>query len=84
LRGHADIAIGNVVGSNVFNARFIAGGASLIAPLRLTTTFDAGVMLLLSLALWLLLMRRSEMRRWQGGLLLGMYFAFLVVVAVVA
>jgi cation:H+ antiporter len=78
LRGHADIAIGNVVGSNVFNALFIGGGTSLIRPLHLTTTYDAGVMLLLSLALWLLLMRRSRMPRWQGTLLLGIYTIYLI------
>jgi cation:H+ antiporter len=80
LRGHADIAIGNVVGSNVFNALFIGGGASLIRPLHLTTTYDAGVMLLLSLALWLLLMRRNRMPRWQGMLLLGMYSVYLITI----
>ncbi len=57
-RGHADIALGNVVGSNVFNMLCIGGIAAMIAPLRVEVRIlgvDLWIMLaaMMALALWL-------------------------------
>lgn len=75
-----DIAIGNVVGSNIFNIMFILGLSALITPHALASdaALTVGVMLgsgVLMLAIGLLC---KNMKKWQGGLMLTVYVAFLV------
>lgn len=58
LAGSADIAVGNVVGSNIFNVLFILGASALIAPLRVALQIvrqDIWIMLVVSIAAWALL-----------------------------
>lgn len=55
LTGQADIALGNVVGSNIFNVLFILGASALITPLVVAqqlVRFDVPVMIALSLGVW--------------------------------
>lgn len=55
LRGQADIALGNVVGSNIFNVLFILGISALIVPLVVSqqlVRFDVPVMIALSVLVW--------------------------------
>jgi cation:H+ antiporter len=80
FKGESDIAVGNVVGSNIFNALGILGVAAMIRPLP-TATFsmvDVGVML--SFAILMLPMARNNMRilRWEGAILLTGYAAYMV------
>ncbi|MGE3954424.1 MAG: calcium/sodium antiporter [Parachlamydiales bacterium] len=80
LRGHGAIALGNVVGSNLFNACFIAGGVAVISPITFVprlVTIDAPVMLALSAILWLMMLTSKRIVRWEGGLLLLLYGAYL-------
>jgi cation:H+ antiporter len=80
FKGESDIAVGNVVGSNIFNALGILGIAAVIRPLP-TATFsmvDVGVML--GFAILMLPMARNNMRilRWEGAILLTGYAAYMV------
>ena len=57
LRGDSDIALGNVVGSNIFNVLFILGVSALVRPLLVAPSFvrrDVPIMLAVSVLLWLL------------------------------
>jgi cation:H+ antiporter len=56
-KGHADMSIGNIIGSNVANFSMVLGGASLIRPLQMAgaSAFDIYIVLAASLALFLLL-----------------------------
>lgn len=57
LAGHADVAVGNVVGSNIFNVLFILGVSALLVPLVVSqqlVRFDVPLMLGISVVLWLL------------------------------
>ncbi len=79
FKGESDIAVGNVVGSNIFNALGILGVAAMIRPLP-TATFsmlDVGVML--GFAILMLPMARNNMRilRWEGAILLSGYVAYM-------
>lgn len=79
LKGESDIAVGNVVGSNIFNALGILGIAAVIKPLP-TATFslvDLGVML--GFTILMLPMARNDMRilRWEGAILLTGYLAYM-------
>jgi len=57
-KGHADLSIGNIIGSNVANFSMVLGGASLLAPLSVSledNAFDIGIMVSASIALLLIL-----------------------------
>lgn len=81
LRGQADLAVGNVVGSNLFNLLFILGSSALIAPLpvpqggRLDAWAAAAIACLL---LPMAVSHRFRLVRWEGGLLLACYLGFMV------
>lgn len=80
VRKKADIAIGNVMGSNVFNALFIVGLVALVIPVSFSTRLlyvDVPVMLLFCLLMWLFLWKRDVVRRWQGALMVVLYGAYL-------
>ena len=79
-KGNADIAVGNVVGSNIFNILFVVGVSGLItnipfaAPFRVDTliAIGAGALLLL------LCFRKKKLFRWGGVILLAGYAAYFV------
>ena len=79
-KGQSAIAIGNVIGSNVFNILLILGLTSTISPLEIEgiTTIDMAVMLLSVVLVWLFSRTRYTVERWEGGLLLVIYIAYLV------
>jgi len=79
LRRQPDIAVGNVVGSNIFNILGILGVASIAKPLSATgiTKLDLWVMVVFSIALLPFLYTDLKLQRWEGGLLLFGYGAYL-------
>jgi cation:H+ antiporter len=81
-RGSADIAVGNVVGSNIFNIFFILGISALIRPVPIGgVRFVDELMLVgtgLILFLGMFVGRRYQLERWQGALLVGAYCAYIV------
>lgn len=78
-KGQSAIAIGNVIGSNVFNILLILGLTATISPLEIEgiTTIDMAVMLLSVVLVWLFSRTRYTVERWEGALLLLGYFAYL-------
>lgn len=83
LRGHADLALGNVVGSNIVNILAILGVTASIRPIDASglTWIDGGVMLGLSVLTLPFLWTGMTFLRWEGGVLLagyGTYLAYLV------
>ena len=83
-KGKADIAIGNIVGSNVFNILFIIGTSSLIIPVIFEASFliDSFVAVAAGVILWLCVFRKKKLTRLHGILMLlcyAAYFAYLLV-----
>lgn len=81
LKGERDIAVGNVVGSNIFNILACLGIASLISPDGLSIppsvmAFDYWVMLAVALACLPIFISGREIARWEGVVLLGYYVAY--------
>ncbi|ASP20653.1 inner membrane protein YrbG [Antarctobacter heliothermus] len=83
IRRQADVAIGNVIGSNLFNLLAIIGVASLIAPIRVGPgflQFDLWVMLGASALLMPFVFFGRDIGRGWGVLLSGLYVSYVVIV----
>ncbi len=86
-RGNSGIAIGNVIGSNVFNILMILGITGLIAPMQISgiTFVDLSVMVLSMVLIWLVSFTRYRIERWEGLVLVtafASYLSYLIVQAV--
>ena len=86
-RGNSGIAIGNVLGSNVFNILMILGITGLISPMAIQgiTTVDLTMMVVSIMMLWLFSFTKCRVERWEGAALaivfIG-YMAYLISAAV--
>lgn len=81
LRGERDMAVGNVVGSNIFNIMGVLGLASIVAPAGIIVSpavigFDIPVMIVVALACLPIFFTGGVISRKEGALLLGYYVAY--------
>ncbi len=81
----ADMAIGNVIGSNIFNIFLILGTSAMIRPMAYSTAFNHDLLLLLAGTVLLLVAMftgaKRKLDRWEAFILLAVYLAYLVYVA---
>ena len=79
-KGNADIAIGNIVGSNIFNILFVIGTASIISPVKYDSVFlfDGIVAVLAGVLLWVSVIKTRSLRKPWGIVYLVCYSAYLV------
>lgn len=77
-KGEIDMALGNVVGSNIFNILFVLGIAATISPMAYTmqNTIDAAVLIAMTIMVLLLCMPKKKMLRWHGALMLAVYAGY--------
>lgn len=78
-RGEADIALGNVIGSNIFNSLIILGAASLARPIGMERSlflYEVPVMVAISIVFPVLAYTRRTLGRLEGGILVACYVAF--------
>ncbi|MDP3994178.1 MAG: calcium/sodium antiporter [Candidatus Doudnabacteria bacterium] len=80
FKKEADIAVGNIVGSNIFNTFFILGINAVISPVPFKTEWfaDAWVMIAFSLMLFFVSLTGKIIRRSEGFLLTAGYLAYLI------
>jgi cation:H+ antiporter len=81
IRGERDIAVGNVLGSNIFNILGVLGLAGLVAPAGLPVSdallwFDAPVMVAVAVACLPIFASGALIARWEGALFLFYYVAY--------
>ncbi len=81
VRGERDIAVGNVVGSNIFNILAVLGLSSLVSPggIRVSPEaleFDIPVMIAVAVACLPVFLTGGTISRWEGGVFLGYYVAY--------
>ena len=89
LRGQRDIAVGNVVGSNIFNILSVLGLTTLVAPAGLpiptaALTFDLPVMLAVAVACLPIFLTGHRIYRWEGLLFLGYYVVYVLFLVLTA
>lgn len=80
IKGKADIAVGNIVGSNIFNILFVVGTTALITPVVYSRDFmiDSVVAVATMLLLWLCVIRKKELGRLGGGVMLATYAGYFI------
>ena len=78
LRGNADLAVGNVVGSCIFNLLFVLGTSALILPIPCAPNFLSDAYVAVGATVLLLLFGFTQMKisRWEGVLLMACYVAY--------
>ncbi len=81
LRGERDIAVGNVVGSNLFNILGVLGLSSVVSAEGLAVAasalrFDLPIMIAVAVACLPIFFTGARIERWEGGLFLAFYFAW--------
>ncbi len=79
-KGNSGIAIGNVLGSNVFNILFILGTTGIIYPLDIKgiTPLDLSVMVVAMILLWLFSFTKLKIERWEGAVLVLVFIGYMV------
>lgn len=78
LRGNADLAVGNVVGSCIFNLLFVLGTSALILPILCAPNFLSDAYVAVGATVLLLIFGYTQMKiaRWEGALLVACYAAY--------
>ena len=81
IRGQRDLAVGNVVGSNIFNLLGVLGLAAVISPTGIPVSpaavnFDIPVMMATAMACLPIFFTGHSIQRWEGGVFLGYYVAY--------
>lgn len=80
-KGQADLAVGNVIGSNIFNLLWILGISSVINPLPFDVVSNADILMIIMASTLLIFAvivgKRPRIDRWEGALFLVVYFGYL-------
>lgn len=86
FKKNTDLAIGNVIGSNIFNVFFILGFSTLIRPIPAykNLLFDAGMATFSSLLLMIFLLddKDRKLSRWESALMLAIYVVYVSVLVI--
>lgn len=82
MKKNNDIAVGNIIGSNIFNIFLILGVSSIIRPIPFSTNFNQDIYLLIlgTIILFLTMFsgKKKKLDRWEAAILLAMYVGYTV------
>ena len=84
-KGENDIAVGNAIGSCIFNVVLILGFCSILEPASIDTRplyalFDVGVMILTVVLVFIFSLKKREITKWQGVLTICLYAVYLALI----
>ncbi|MBT3864886.1 calcium/sodium antiporter [Candidatus Peregrinibacteria bacterium] len=81
-RKHSDMAIGNIVGSNIFNTLFVLGTTSVIAPLHFSPSINTDIYINIAatvlLFLAIFITKKNKLERWESAIFLSFYVGYIV------
>ncbi len=79
-KNEVDMALGNVIGSNIFNILFVLGIAATISPMGFTmeNTIDTAALIIMSVLVLAMCAPKKKLVRWQGALMLAIYAGYTV------
>jgi len=82
LKKNSDIAVGNIIGSNIFNIFLILAASSLVRPINYDTAFNTEIYLLTGGTIFLFIAmftgQKKKLDRWEAGILLVTYIAYMI------
>lgn len=80
IKGKSDIAVGNIVGSNIFNILFVVGMTALITPVTYSASFmvDSIMTVASAVLLWVCVIPKKQLNRTAGIVMLAAYAAYFV------
>ena len=83
-KNEVDLALGNAIGSNIFNILGIIGIAALISPINfiINNIFDIVVLLACTLIIWFIAWRKKEIKRSTGIFMIAIYVVYMVYIIV--
>ncbi len=86
IKGNSDIAIGNIIGSNIFNILLIIGVSAIISPLKYNFTYNIqiGILILATiiLSIFPIIPPKNEMSRFNGLIYLAIYIIYMIIIFV--
>ncbi len=86
IKGKSDIAIGNIIGSNIFNMLLIIGVSSLIKPIVYNMSYNMDMLFViistLVLALFPIIPPKNQMSRWNGITFVSIYVIYIITLLV--
>lgn len=81
-KGRTDIAVGNVIGSNIFNLLWVLGLSSIISAIGYNPALNIDLLILIGITILLLFLiyigKKNILGRWEGVVLVGLYICYLV------
>lgn len=84
VKKRSDLAIGNVIGSNIFNILFILGITALISPVHYSLSFNLEITIYLAATAFVFIAmftgKKGKIDRWEAGILLLLYIGYMVYV----
>ena len=82
IKKNSDIAIGNIIGSNIFNILLILSISSIINPIEYNSKFNFDMFILIGGTVFLMMSmftgQKKKLDRWEAGILFGFYFMYIV------
>ena len=83
-KNEVDMALGNVIGSNIFNILLVLGIAGAISPVVFITEniIDIIILIVMSVVVWIFAWSKKELVRWQGAAMLVSYAVYLVYICI--
>lgn len=83
-KNEVDMALGNVIGSNIFNILLVLGLAGAISPVSFITEniIDIIILILMSVLVWIFAWSKKKLVRWQGAVMVASYAAYLVYICI--
>lgn len=83
-KDEVDMALGNVIGSNIFNILFVLGIAAAISPVEFITEniIDIVILVAMSVLVWLFAWSKKKIVRWEGVTMLAIYAAYVVYICI--
>ena len=78
-KGDSGLALGNAIGSNLFNILFILGFSAILSPLHVLneSIIDCGILLISSILLFIFAKTKQHMSKLEGIVCIGLYLAYM-------
>ena len=82
-KGHADIALGNIIGSNIYNIFLVLGLSSAIRPIEtdINAVIDMAILVISSLLFYIPMFKRKKVSRLMGGMMIGTYLLYVIYIS---